>query len=53
MEKKEAKTLPFEEVKEKIREKIFMQKKQQKIKEYLKELRENSYIKIYNPKPFD
>ncbi|MCP2519806.1 peptidylprolyl isomerase [Candidatus Aminicenantes bacterium AC-708-M15] len=53
IEKKEAKTLPFEEVKDKIREKLFIEKKQQKIKEYLKSLRENSYIKIYNPRPFD
>jgi parvulin-like peptidyl-prolyl isomerase len=53
VEKKEAKISPFEEVKEKIREKIFMQKKQEKIKEFLTKLRENSYIKIYNPRPFD
>ncbi len=51
-EKKEEKVSSFEEVKNQIREKIFFQRKQEKIREFLEKLRENSYIKIYNPKPF-
>jgi parvulin-like peptidyl-prolyl isomerase len=52
-EKKEAQLSSFEEVKDKIREKIFLQKKRKKIEEFLTKLKENSYIKIYNPRPFE
>lgn len=52
-ERKEERLKSFEEVKREIEEKIFNQRSQKKIDEYLKELREKSFIKILKPNPLD
>ncbi len=50
-EKKEARLKPFEEVRKNIEEKLFNEKRQERLKEFLKELKEKSYIKILDPNP--
>lgn len=52
-EKKESRLKSFEEARKEIEEKIFNQESQTKLEEYLKELREKSYIKILKPNPID
>ncbi|MFQ6081880.1 MAG: peptidylprolyl isomerase [Candidatus Aminicenantia bacterium] len=51
-EKKEERVIPFEEAKKKIKEETFNQKRQEKLNDFLKTLKEKSYIKILNPTPF-
>lgn len=50
-EKKDSRVKSFEEVKQEIEEKIFAQKRSVKLKEFLKQIREKSYIKILKPNP--
>jgi parvulin-like peptidyl-prolyl isomerase len=50
-EKKESRLKTFEEVKKDVEEKLFTEKKQAKLNEFLKTLREKSYVKILNPNP--
>lgn len=50
-EKSESSLKPFEEVREEIWTKLFTEKKQKKEEEFLKNLREKSYVKILNPNP--
>lgn len=52
-EKKESRLKSFEEARKEIEEKLFSQKRQEKIDEFLKELTEKSYIKILKPNPLD
>ncbi len=52
-EKKEKHLKSFEEVKKQVEEKIFGEKRRGRLEEFLKELKEKSYIKILNPNPFD
>ncbi|MCK4557527.1 MAG: peptidyl-prolyl cis-trans isomerase [Candidatus Aminicenantes bacterium] len=52
-EKKEARLKEFEEARRDIEQRIFAEKAQEKFEEFMKELREKSYIKILNPNPLD
>ena len=52
-EKKEARLKEFEEARRDIEQRIFAEKAQEKFEEFMKELRERSYIKILNPNPLD
>jgi len=52
-EKKDSRLKTFEEVKKDVEERIYSEKKQKKLEEYLKTLREKSYIKILKPNPLD
>ncbi|MBC7361789.1 MAG: peptidylprolyl isomerase [Candidatus Aminicenantes bacterium] len=52
-EKKESYQKSFEEARKDIEEKLFQQKRQKKIEEYIKKLREESYIKILKPNPLN
>jgi parvulin-like peptidyl-prolyl isomerase len=52
-EKKESRLLTFEEAKRKIEDKIFQQKRQKKLDEFLKDLKGKSYIKILKQNPLD
>ncbi len=52
-EKKDSRLRTFEEVKKEVEEKLYTQKKQKKLEDYLKTLREKSYIKILKPSPLD
>jgi len=52
-EKKESRLKSFEEARKEIEEKLFNQESQKGLEEYLKELKEKSYIKILNPNPLD
>jgi len=50
-EKKESRLRPFDEVKKEVEEKIYAGIKQKKLDEYIKTLKEKSYIKILKPDP--
>lgn len=50
-EKKETHVKAFEEVRKGIEEKLFNQKRKKRLDEFLKELKEKSYIKILDPNP--
>lgn len=52
-EKKDSRLMTFEEVKKNVEENLFVQKKDKKLEEYLKGLKEKSYIKILKPNPLD
>jgi parvulin-like peptidyl-prolyl isomerase len=52
-EKKESRVKEFEEARKDIEQRIFAEKAQEKFEEFMKELREKSYIKILNPNPLD
>jgi peptidyl-prolyl cis-trans isomerase SurA len=52
-EKKDSRLKTFEEVKKEVEEKLYSEKKQKKLEEYLKTLREKSYIKILKANPLD
>jgi peptidyl-prolyl cis-trans isomerase SurA len=52
-EKKDSRLKTFEEVKKDVEERLYSEKKQKKLEEYLKTLREKSYIKILKPNPLD
>jgi len=53
VEKKEARVKPFEEARDDIEQRLMGQKTQAKLEEFLKELKEKSYIKILNPNPLN
>lgn len=50
-DRKESRLKTFEEVRREIEEKIFMEKRGKKLEEFIKNLREKSYIKILKPNP--
>ena len=52
-DKKDSRLLTFEEVKKDIEEKIFSEKRSKRLREFLKEIREKSYIKILKPNPLN
>jgi peptidyl-prolyl cis-trans isomerase SurA len=52
-EKKESRPLSFEEVKKTIEEKLFSEQRDKRLQEFLKELKEKSYIKILQPNPLN
>lgn len=52
-EKKESRLKTFEEAKKDIEEKLFQEKKQKLLNEFLTNLRERSYIKILKPNPLN
>jgi len=52
-EKKESYQKTFDEARKDIEEKLFQQKRQKKIDEYIKKLREESYIKILKANPLN
>ncbi len=52
-EKKDSRLRAFEEVKKEVEEKLYSEKKQKKLEEYLKTLREKSYVKILKENPLD
>jgi len=52
-EKKDSRLKSFEEVKKEIEEKIFSEKRTQKLREFLKEIKEKSYIKILKSNPLN
>lgn len=52
-EKKDSRLMTFEEVKKNVEESLYAQKKDKKLEEYLKGLKEKSYIKILKPNPLD
>lgn len=52
-EKKESRLKSFEEARKEIEEKIFSERSQKKLEEFLKDLKEKSHIKILIPNPFD
>ncbi|MGD8536043.1 MAG: peptidyl-prolyl cis-trans isomerase [Candidatus Aminicenantes bacterium] len=53
VEKKEARLKPFEEARDDIERRLLGEKSQAKFEEFMKELKEKSYIKILNPNPLD
>jgi len=52
-EKKDSRLMTFEEVRKNVEERLYAQKKEKKLEEYLKDLREKSYIKILKSNPLD
>jgi peptidyl-prolyl cis-trans isomerase SurA len=52
-EKKDSRLKAFEEVKKEVEEKIYREKKEKKLGEYLKTLRAKSYVKILKENPLD
>lgn len=52
-EKKDSRLMTFEEVRKNVEERLYTQKKEKKLEEYLKDLRERSYVKILKPNPLD
>ncbi len=52
-EKKESRLKTFEESKEELQQKLFTEKRMKKTEEFLKALKEKSYIKILKPNPLD
>lgn len=50
-EKKERRLKPFEDVRDDVENKLFTERKQKKLEEFFKKLREKSYVKILNPYP--
>jgi parvulin-like peptidyl-prolyl isomerase len=52
-EKKESRPMSFDEVKKSIEEKLYSEKRDKRLQEFLKELREKSYIKILQPNPLN
>jgi parvulin-like peptidyl-prolyl isomerase len=52
-ERKESRLKTFEEARKEIEEKLFNQEREKRLREYLKELKEKSYIKILKPNPLD
>lgn len=52
-EKKESRIKTFEESRDELQQKLFNEKRQKKTEEFLRDLREKSYIKILKPNPLD
>jgi len=50
-EKRDSRPRTFEEVKKDVEEKLFLEQRGRKLEEYLKQIKEKSYIKIINPDP--
>lgn len=52
-DRQESRIKSFDEVRDEIQEKMYNEQRQTKLDEYLKELKERSYIKILIPNPID
>jgi len=52
-EKKDSYQKTFDEAKKDIEDKLFQEKRQKKIEEYIKKLKDQSYIKILKPNPLN
>lgn len=52
-EKKESYQKTFDQARSEIEQKLYMEQRQQKINEYVKKLREDSFIKILRPNPLN
>jgi parvulin-like peptidyl-prolyl isomerase len=52
-EKKDSYQKKFDEARKEIEEKIYLEKRQKKIEEYVNKLKEESYIKILKPNPLN
>lgn len=52
-EKKDSYQKTFDEARKEIEEKIYMEKRQKKVEEYVNKLKEESYIKILKPNPLN
>lgn len=52
-ERQESRIRSFNEVRDEIQEKMYNEQRQTKLEQYLKELKERSYIKILIPNPID
>jgi peptidyl-prolyl cis-trans isomerase SurA len=52
-EKKESRPMSFEEVKKNVEEKLFSEKRNKRLQEFLKEIKAKSYIKILKPNPLN
>lgn len=52
-EKKDSRLMAFEEVKKNVEERLYNEKKTKKLDEYLKTLRETSYVKVLKENPLD
>ncbi len=52
-EKKESRPLTLDEVKKRIEERLFAERRGKKLQEFLKQVKEQSYIKILNPNPLN
>jgi peptidyl-prolyl cis-trans isomerase SurA len=52
-EKKDSRQKAFEEVKKDIEQKLFQEKRAKKLAEYLKQIKDKSYIKIIKPNPLN
>jgi peptidyl-prolyl cis-trans isomerase SurA len=50
-EKRESRPRTFEEVKKDIEQKLFLEQRAKKLDEYMKRVKEKSYIKVINPNP--
>jgi parvulin-like peptidyl-prolyl isomerase len=50
-DKKEERLKSFDEARQEIDNKLFNEKRRKRLDEYIKELKEKSYIKILNPNP--
>jgi len=52
-EKRESRPRAFEEVKKDVEQKLFLEQRGKKIGEFMKQVREKSYVKILNPNPLN
>lgn len=52
-EKKDSRQKPLEEVKKDVEQKLFQEKRTNKLNEYLKQIKDKSYIKIIKPNPLN
>lgn len=52
-EKKESYQKTFDQARSEIEQKLYAQKREQKINEYVKKLKEESFVKILNPNPLN
>jgi len=52
-EKRDSRPRTFEEVKKAVEEKLFLEQRGKKLEEYLKRIKEKSYIKILKPNPLE
>ncbi len=50
-EKRESRPRTFEEVKKDVEQKLFLEQRAKKLDEYMKRVKEKSYIKVINPNP--
>jgi len=53
VDKKESRLQPFAEVKDQVQQRLYGEKRQKKMDEYLTQLKEHSYIRILKPNPLD